>query len=132
MASTPERPAASVSAGPCFLYSLCAFKQFAHSSSSPKNSLDARRDMDADCDFTDGQTLAPDQIQSHAHQLWEQSGDSQETLAAQIDRSQAAVSKALRGSGGPETRYTRICVDVIEHYCEEVKIHYPRGEVEVK
>lgn len=82
-------------------------------------------------DFTDGDVLTPQQIRDQAHQLWNDSGDSQEALAAQIDRSQTAVSKALRAVDESDTRYVKICVDVIEHYCDEVRIHYPRGRVEV-
>jgi predicted transcriptional regulator len=85
-----------------------------------------------DCDFSDGQTLTPEKIQDHAHLLWNQSGDSQETVAAGIGRSQAAVSKALRAGKSPETRYVRICIDMIEHYCEGVKIQYPKGQVTVE
>lgn len=82
-----------------------------------------------DCDFFDGQTLTPEKIQDRAHLLWNQSGDSQETLAAGIGRSQAAVSKALRAGESHKTRYVKICVDVIEHYCKKVTINYPRGQV---
>jgi len=83
-----------------------------------------------DCDFADGEILTPHEIRDRAHQLWEQSEDSQETLAAQIERSQAAVSKALRTADESETRYVKICIDVIEHYCDSVTIRYPRGQVE--
>jgi len=84
-----------------------------------------------DCSFTDGDVLTPKQIQDQAHQLWNESGDSQETLAAQIGRSQTAVSKALRSVDESETRYVKICVDVIEHYCDDVTIHYPQGQVDL-
>ena len=82
-----------------------------------------------DCSLTDGQTLTPEEIQERAHLLWNRSGDSQETLAAGIGRSQAAVSKALGAGEDGETRYVRICIDVIEHYCEDIQVHYPRGQV---
>lgn len=85
-----------------------------------------------DCNFTDGETLTPREIQDHAHLLWERSGDSQEVLAAGIGRSQAAVSKALRRGDDHKTRYIKICVDVIEHYCSEVRIRYPKGQVELQ
>lgn len=84
-----------------------------------------------DCSFTDGDVLTPKQIRDQAHQLWNESGDSQETLAAQIGRSQTAVSKALRSVDEPETRYVKICVDVIEHYRDDVAIHYPQGQVDL-
>lgn len=50
---------------------------------------------------------------------------------AQIGRSQTAVSKALRSVDEPETRYVKICVDVIEHYRDDVAIHYPQGQVDL-
>lgn len=81
--------------------------------------------------LTDGQTLSPDDIQDLARRLREEAGDSQETLALSVGRSQAAVSKALRAGGSPETRYVKVCIDVIEHYCDGVTIDYPRGEVRV-
>lgn len=86
---------------------------------------------DVDCSFTDGDILTPQQIRDRAHQLWNDSGDSQETLAAQIDRSQAAVHKALRRTDESETRYVKTCVDVIEHYCDGITIRYPRGQVDI-
>ncbi len=83
-----------------------------------------------DCEFADGDTLTPTDIKDRAHQLWNASDDSQETLAEAVGRSQAAVSKALRSVDESEMRYVKICVDVIEHYCDDVTIHYPRGRVE--
>ena len=82
-----------------------------------------------DCNFDDGATLTPKEIKDRAHRLWNKSDDSQEALAEQIGRSQAAVNKALRRRDESETRYVKICIDVIEHYCDDVTIHYPRGQV---
>lgn len=83
-----------------------------------------------DCDFADGEILTPQKIRDRALRLWKQSEDSQETLAAHVECSQAAVSKALRTADESETRYVKICIDVIEHYCDDVTIRYPRGQVE--
>ena len=83
------------------------------------------------CDFADGDLLIPQDIQDRAQQLWETSDDSQEALAADIGRSQAAVSKALRTEDDSETRYVKIYIDVIEHSCDDVTLHYPRGQVEL-
>lgn len=83
-----------------------------------------------DCELGDGEILTPEEIHQLAQQLWEQAGDPQEHLAAEIDRSQAAISNALRGEES-KTRYVKICIDVITYYCEDVQeIHYPRGKVE--
>lgn len=84
-----------------------------------------------DCGFVDGDALTPTDIKDRAHRLWNESDDSQETLAEAVGRSQAAVSKALRSVDESEMRYVKICIDVIEHYCDGVTIHYPRGKVKV-
>jgi len=84
-----------------------------------------------DCGFTDGDTLTPEEIKDQAHRLWNESDDSQEALAEEISRSQAAVNRALRSMDESETRYVKVCVDVIEHYCNDVTIHYPQGEVDL-
>ncbi len=98
----------------------------------PRSALDHSLKGNVNCNFSDGQTLTPEKIQEYAYLLWNQSEDSQENLAAGIGRSQAAVSKALRAGKSSETRYIRICIDVIEHYCEEVTIQYPKGQVTVE
>ena len=46
-----------------------------------------------------------------------------------IGRSQAAVSKARGAGEDQEARYVRNCIDVIEHHCEDIQVHYPRGQV---
>jgi len=84
-----------------------------------------------DFSFTDGEALTPQEIRDEAHQLWSESDDPQEKLAEQIGRSQAAVNKALRRMDESETRYVKICVDVIEHYCDGITIQYPRGQVDI-
>jgi len=83
-----------------------------------------------DCDLPHGDILTPHDLRQLARQLWEASDDSQEALAAHIERDQSAVSRALGDSEDTKTRYAKTCVRIIEHYCPEVMIHYPRGQVE--
>lgn len=83
-----------------------------------------------DCDLAHGDILTPHDLRLLARQLWEASDDSQEALAAHIERDQSAVSRALNETEQNPTRYAKTCVRIIEHYCPEVTIHYPRGQVE--
>jgi transcriptional regulator with XRE-family HTH domain len=69
-----------------------------------------------------GDCLPPEEIAHIARTLVSDGNHSQKEVAAAIGCDQSQVSRALSG----ETRYTKTCVDIIEHYAG-VMIDYPVG-----
>lgn len=72
--------------------------------------------------FSLGDCLSPEEIAHIARTLISDGNHSQKEVAAAISCDQSQVSRALSG----ETRYTKTCVDIIEHYAGVV-IDYPVG-----